>query len=239
MPRIAMWCPTDDRFTIRAGALALMRSSSRSVKRNGPRWLTPKVCSNPCAVSSRSVQMPPALLTRTSSRSQRSKISAAARRTDAKSDRSSAMTCTSSFPVRSLISACASPALTRFRQASTVVAPMSARPTAVSLPMPVLEPVITTTLPVMVPSSGLERALEERDGQGPRLGGRRRVAELLGEVVLERVARFLLHMQLDVVASLERSADRVDLFVRDERVAAAEVKDRRARELAGVVEARG
>ncbi len=49
----------------------------------------------------------------------------------------------------SLAAACA---LAWLRQASTVVAPWAATPTAVSSPTPVLAPVMTTTLPCMLMS---------------------------------------------------------------------------------------
>ena len=52
----------------RAGALAFNRSSSRSVRRNGARWLRANVCSMPSAVECRCAQNPPTLLISTSSR---------------------------------------------------------------------------------------------------------------------------------------------------------------------------
>src|ERR1039457_807558 len=51
------WAP-EDTVTIRAGALALSRSRSRSVSRNGARWLTAKVCSSASAVTRRGAQTP-------------------------------------------------------------------------------------------------------------------------------------------------------------------------------------
>ena len=108
------------------------------------------VYSKPCAVSWRCVQVPPALLSRTSRRSQRLRMSSAALRTEARSARSSDTTWTSSFQVRWVTSLAAASALAWLRQASTVVAPWAATPTAVSSPTPVLAPVITTTLPCML-----------------------------------------------------------------------------------------
>ena len=57
---------------------------------------------------------------------------------------------TSSFQVRWVTSCAAASAFSWLRQASTVVAPWAATPTAVSSPSPVLAPVITTTLPCML-----------------------------------------------------------------------------------------
>ena len=61
------WAP-DDTVTIRAGALAMSRSSNRFVSRNGARWLSANVCSRPSAVTCRWAQNPPTLLSSTSSR---------------------------------------------------------------------------------------------------------------------------------------------------------------------------
>ena len=71
MPFEAKWCPTEVTFTTRDGSPARNRSSSRSVRAKWPTWLTPSVYSMPCAVSWRADHVPPALLTRTSRRSQR------------------------------------------------------------------------------------------------------------------------------------------------------------------------
>src|SRR5271156_776962 len=113
-------------------------------------WQTPIVYSRPCAVSWRSVHVPPALLSSTSRRSQRLRISSAALRTEARSARSSETVWTSSFQVRRMTSCAAASAFAWLRQASTVVAPWAATPTAVSSPTPELAPVMTTTLPCML-----------------------------------------------------------------------------------------
>ena len=93
--------------------------------------------------------MPPALLTRTSIRSHRLRRSSAHCRTEARSAKSRSETWTSSEPVVARTSAAATSAIFGLRQASTMVAPMPARATAVSLPMPEFAPVMTTTLPCM------------------------------------------------------------------------------------------
>jgi len=72
---------------MRDGALALSRSSSSVVNRNGARWLRAQVSSMPSALSCRDVYMAPALLMRISSLAWRASTSAASLRTAACDDR--------------------------------------------------------------------------------------------------------------------------------------------------------
>ena len=136
-------------MTILAGADATIRSRRRVVRRNGPRWLMPKVASKPSFVSVRSERMSPALLTSTSIRSQRSSRSAAPRRTESRSARSKSTSSTSSDPVERRMSATASRPDVSLRAVSTVRAPAPASASAVALPIPEFAPVTTTVFPAI------------------------------------------------------------------------------------------
>ena len=119
------------------------------MRRKGPRWLTPKVCSNPWRVVRRSVDTPPALFTSTSSRSKRSRMSVAARPTESRSARSSRRPRPDRLPDWSRTRSATAAARWTFRHASTVVAPSRASAEAVASPSPVFAPVMTTTSPAM------------------------------------------------------------------------------------------
>ena len=136
-------------MTTRAGALAFSRSSSRSVSRNGARWLTANVCSRPSAVTWRAAQNPPTLLTRTSSRGHASSTSAARRRTSAWDDMSAPNAMTFGLFVAARMSSAAASARRRSRPVTTSRAPSAASPIAVALPMPDVPPVTRTVLPVI------------------------------------------------------------------------------------------
>src|SRR5664280_2698399 len=144
------WAP-EDTVTIRAGALALSRSSSRSVSRNGARWLTAKVCSSPSAVTCRVAQNPPTLLTRTSRRGYASRTSRPSRRTSAWDDMSAAIESTAGLPEAAAMSAAAACARTWSRPLMPTRAPSAARPRAVALPIPPVPPVTSTVLPAIGP----------------------------------------------------------------------------------------
>src|SRR2546426_7288890 len=136
--------------------------------------------------------MPPALLTRTSRRPQRSWMARAQASTEARSARSSRITWTRSLPERCFTSAAAASAFSSLRQARTVVAPMEASPTAVSLPMPMLDPVITTTLPFTLSPVGLTRASSGHSplaARGPARGGAERSLDHGGHVGAEEGGR--------------------------------------------------
>src|SRR5438093_9265114 len=116
---------------------------------------------------------------------------AAHSRTEARSARSSATTCTSSLSERSFTSAAAALAFSRCRQARTVVAPVDARPTAVSLPMPLLAPVTTTTLPCIASSSGSVATATSRRGifDNDKINARDGTCQWLDGVNLGTMAR--------------------------------------------------
>src|SRR6266540_528697 len=169
-PCRAPLCASDDTTTTRAGALARSRSSSRSVSRKWPRWLTPKVVSKPSSVSVRRRWINPALFTRTSSWSNRPRKSAANDRMDRKLARSSGITSTDELPLRSAISWRAARPRSSLRAVMTTCAPADATPTAASLPIPVFPPVITTRFPfmVLIPGHAI-RASTIRGGGGRRI----------------------------------------------------------------------
>src|ERR1039458_2456318 len=161
-------------FTTRAGAGAMSRSSRSRVSKNGPRWLMPKVASNPSAVSVRSVRTRPALFTRTCIWSYRSSRTAAPFRTDARSARSNTTRPTGAEPLERRMSASASLPRDSLRAVITVRAPAPARAVAVALPTPELPPVITTVLPSMGATTfagGLMAFLPLRSA-GPTVGYR-------------------------------------------------------------------
>src|SRR6266498_985853 len=146
-PWRAPLCAPDDTTTTRDGALARNRSSNRSVSRKWPRWLTPNVSSKPSWVSARRYRISPALFTSTSRLSKRSSTSAANDRIDRKLARSSGMTSTELFPLRSAISCRAARPRSSLREVMTTWAPRPASATAASFPIPVFPPVITMTFP--------------------------------------------------------------------------------------------
>src|SRR5664280_2633273 len=167
------WAP-EDTVTIRAGALALSRSSSRSVSRNGARWLTAKVCSSPSAVTCRVAQNPPTLLTRTSRRGYASRTSRPSRRTSAWDDMSAAIESTAGLPEAAAMSAAAACARTWSRPTMPTRAPSAARPRAVALPIPPVPPVTSTVLPAIGPVmlSAIADSLSIAEGmQGWWVGG--------------------------------------------------------------------
>jgi hypothetical protein len=142
-------CAVEATFTIRAGALAMMRSDNNSVSTKGPRWLIPKVASTPSSVSRRSESTSPALLTSTSMRGQRARMASAPRRTEDRLPRSKTTRSTDPLPERAVMSATAASPLVLSLAVMTVSAPARARATAVSSPIPELPPVMTTVLPAM------------------------------------------------------------------------------------------
>ncbi len=109
------------------GADARIRSSSRFVRRKGPRWFVANVASKPSTVSTRSVSTSPALLTSTSSFGACSRSSVAPRRTDDRSARSNTASCTrASPPSRCAMAATAARPLSALRAVTITRAPIAA-----------------------------------------------------------------------------------------------------------------
>src|SRR6266700_3893488 len=106
----------------------------------------PKPSSKPSLVRPRAPPTP-ALLISTCSGSPRSRNSAAHRRTDARSARSSGRNTTASFPVAAVISAAVARPLSAERQATKTLPPRLARSPAVARPIPVLAPVTRKVRP--------------------------------------------------------------------------------------------
>ncbi len=119
------------------------------MRRNGPRWLVPKVASKPSAVSWRSVRTRPALFTNTWMCWYRSSSSDAPARTDARSAKSNTTRSTESDPLALRMSDTLWRPLDSLRAAMTVWAPAPARATAVARPTPEFPPVMTTVLASM------------------------------------------------------------------------------------------
>jgi hypothetical protein len=110
--------------------------------------------SKPSGVSSRAGSDAAALLTSTSSLANRSPNAVAKARTEASEERSVFMTVTAGVAVLSAISLLASSPRCVSRQPRMTWAPKRASSRAVSLPMPLLPPVMSATRPVRSTSSG-------------------------------------------------------------------------------------
>lgn len=117
------------------------------MRKNVPRWFTPNVDSKPSLVVFLDVVQTPALFTRMSRRSWAAWNFRTNSRIESLLARSSARTSTFTWGARVRMSAAAASPFCTSRAAMTTVAPRSARPRAVSLPMPVLPPVTMATFP--------------------------------------------------------------------------------------------
>ena len=132
-------------MTTRLGALCLSTPNSRLVSRNGARWLTANVVSNPSAVTLRCISITPALLTSTSRRSWPARKRSAAPRTDSSEARSACRTSTASLPVLARIWADTASSAEGLRPRTTTDRPMPASVCAVARPIPDVAPVTRQT----------------------------------------------------------------------------------------------
>ena len=119
-----------------------IRPSSSLVSKNGARWFTAKVSSIPSADSFRLVSQIPALLIRTSKRSNLSENSVAKRFTSFREERSTIMASALLLPVKLLISETTRFAFSLLLAAMITLASICARVLAVSFPIPDVAPVI-------------------------------------------------------------------------------------------------
>jgi hypothetical protein len=132
----------------------LERGEKQRGGRCGPSTLVAQWRSNPSGVTSRAGKEAAALLTSTSSLANRSWKTAAKSRTDAGEERSIPMTVTDVAAVLLTIACLATSPRGVLRQPRITSAPMRASSRAVSLPMPLLAPVMSATRAERSTSSG-------------------------------------------------------------------------------------
>ena len=116
----------------------------------------------PSSVSHLLAYMAPALFTSASSRSWWASNSLANLWISACEERSATISSIASLPVLALISAVAISPLLLSRPTTTTLAPRFARPSAVTLPIPPVPPVTSTTFPSIISSRALMSLLRAR-----------------------------------------------------------------------------
>ena len=148
-------CTAEETTTIRAGASAASRSSSRLVSKKWPRWFTAKVASKPSRLrTGPRANCRPALQTSALRDRPRRSISRASVRTEVESERSSVSASAHPGPCRAPRSRATASEAGRSRLAIRTRHPSRTRTRVHSRPMPELPPVRRTVRACMISGAG-------------------------------------------------------------------------------------